>query len=73
MLHRNLSKCLVILSTQSMATVCFTAQRNVAVFLYIISQESVIYVAKEGWSKEMDIDYFKEIQYPYLGLVERIG
>lgn len=57
----------------SMATACFTAQRNVAVFLYIIAQENVIYVAKEGWSKEMNIDYFEEIQYPYLWLVERTG
>lgn len=56
-----------------MATACFTAQRNVAVFLYIIAQENVIYVVKEGWSKEMNIDYFEEIQYPYLWLVERTG
>lgn len=44
-----------------MAAVCFIAQRNFA----------VINVAKEDWNKEMNIDYFEEIQYSYLGLVER--
>jgi len=31
----------------------------------------MLYVAKEGWSREINIDYFEEIQYPYLRLVER--
>lgn len=30
-----------------------------------------MYVAEEDWSKEMNIDYFEEIQYPYLGLLKR--
>lgn len=41
-----------------MVGVCFTAQTNDTVFLYIFSQGSVIYAAKEVWSKEIIVIFF---------------
>lgn len=71
LLKTNFSKGLITLSISSVVDVCFTAQTNDAAFLYFFTQGSVIYVAKEVWSKEINsvFFFFEEIHYYYLRLV----